>query len=224
MIHSRIKNSFVCFRAINERLCAADLHIGGNKVRLISVYMPDSSNDDAEVEAIYILIDVLIEEARKLGMSVIIGGDMNAVVGKPRPGEEKIVGPYVQESSKERGDWLKNWASSNTLAITNTFFNQDVPDQWSYRNGDRRWLIDFILTDQGMTNRFTTAEVQDAISIGSDHRSIVATLTLTQPSRKRCKRNKPEPAKAGNLETTASSNAQSLKACVTPKQLDPISG
>ena len=28
MIHSRIKNSFVCFRAINRRLCATDLHIG----------------------------------------------------------------------------------------------------------------------------------------------------------------------------------------------------
>ena len=60
MIHSRHRNGFKQFKAINERLCAVDLHFDGNRVRLISVYMPDSSYDDADVEAIYILIDTLI--------------------------------------------------------------------------------------------------------------------------------------------------------------------
>ena len=190
MSHSKQTRGFKSFQAVSERVCAADVDIFGNKLRFISTYMPDSSYDDAEVESTYLQLDRLCDKAKMLRRHIIMGGDMNAIAGKCTPGEEKVVGPHVEGESNVRGEWLKSWAGLNEIAITNTFFNQNLSEQWSYKNGDDRKLLDYILTDQTFLEKFKKAEIQDIISVGADHRTVTTTITLTRPCRKHSRKSK----------------------------------
>ena len=117
MIHRRHTWGSKQFQAVNERLCAVDVTISGFRLRLMSPYMPDSTYDDAEAEAMYMQISRLCGKAKNSQMHVIIGGDMNAVIGGRRPGEGNAVGPHATGLSNDRGEWLKNWASLNEMAI-----------------------------------------------------------------------------------------------------------
>ena len=197
MIHCRHTKGFKQFQAVSERLCAAAVTIFGYRLRLISPYMPDSTYDDADVEAMYMQMTRLCDNAKHGRMHVIIGGDMNAVVGERRAGEGNAVGPHATRLSNDRGEWLKNWANLNEMAITNTFFNQDLDDQWSYQSGGVRRLLDYIITDSSFLNKFMTSEIRDEIGVGYDHRTVAATAILADRSRRRRDKSSPSKVRKG---------------------------
>ena len=94
ILHRRLAKSFKGFYPVSEQACAVDLDIRGAKLRLIAAYLPDSSYDDAEVEETYYQLGNLCNKARQTERSIILGGDLNAVIGNRRPGDEKVIGPF----------------------------------------------------------------------------------------------------------------------------------
>ena len=225
MIHCKHTRGFKKFQAINERLCAVDLEINRNMLRLISTYMPDASYEDAEVEAVYMQLDRLCDNAKQNHMHVILGGDMNAVVGARRPGEENAVGSYTAGSSNERGEWLKHWASLNEMALANTFFNPDINEQWSYVNGGVKRLIDFIITDQRFMDKFTAADTQDVISVGTDHRTVAATVIMENKVCKRRKKQSSDKIRKGwKPKDESEYKSMPVRASVRPKRLRMMIG
>ena len=57
LLHRRLAKGFKGFYPTSERACAVDVDIQGAKVRLIAAYMPDCSDDDADIEAAYCQLD-----------------------------------------------------------------------------------------------------------------------------------------------------------------------
>jgi exonuclease III len=196
MIHRRHVRGFKGFHAVSERACAADVYIHGTRLRFISAYMPDSSYDLAEVEATYNQLDMLCNRAKQIHRRIVLGGDMNAVVGRSRPGEEPIVGPHGFGSRNARGEWLTNWAGLQDLAFTNSFFSTPDGERWSYSSGGVQRLIDCILVDQKARDQITEANIEDTIGIGADHRTATASLilddlTTNQPKNKKIQKGRP---------------------------------
>ena len=132
LLHRRHAKAFKGFKAVSERTCAADLNLNGERLRLIAAYLPDGSYDNATVEATYNKLDKLCDEAKLAQRRVILGGDLNAMIGRARPGEEESIGPYGAGRRNPRGAWLAGWVNLQQLAITCSFFDTPAADKWSY--------------------------------------------------------------------------------------------
>ena len=73
------------FVSVTERVCYIDAKLHGVKFRIISVYLPDSTYLDAEVQSVYDQLTEIVQKGRREKLKIVIGGDFNARVGE---GEE----------------------------------------------------------------------------------------------------------------------------------------
>ena len=110
LLHRRHAKTFKSFMAESERICAADLNLNGERLRIIAAYLPDGSYDNATVEATYNKLDKLCDDATQAQRQVILGGDLSAMIGRAMPGEEECIGPYGVGRRSARGAWLTSWA------------------------------------------------------------------------------------------------------------------
>ena len=109
ILHKRIASGFKGVYPASKRAGAVDVDIGGAKVRFVAAYLPDSSYDDADVEATYCQLDGFCSKAPQAKRNIVIGGDLNVKIGKRGLGEDSMVGPYSAGSRNARGDLLTNW-------------------------------------------------------------------------------------------------------------------
>ena len=131
LLHRRHARAFKCFMAESERTCAMDLNLDGERLRIIAAYLPDGSYDNATVEATYSKLEKLCDGAKQAQRSVILGGDLKAMIGRARPGEEECIGPYgVGKGTRGAHGiaWLTSWAEQQHLAIMCSFFETPTVD------------------------------------------------------------------------------------------------
>ena len=102
---------------------------------------------------------------------MILGGDLNAMIGVARPGEEATIGPHGVGRRNARGTWLASWADLQHLAFTSSFFSAPAGNIWSYTKAGVRRLIDYILVSRMLMVKVVAAGVEDSIGVGSDHRT-----------------------------------------------------
>ena len=110
LIHRSWTKSIVGAVPVSERLCYIDLRLHGNKYRFISVYFPDSTYPDAEVQKLYDQQSEVVVAARKAKLKVVIGGDFNARVGGGDDTEaHPAAGRHGYGEQDSRGQWLLAW-------------------------------------------------------------------------------------------------------------------
>eukprot|EP00959_Pyramimonas_sp_CCMP1952_P305461 6392006-Pyramimonas_sp.AAC.1 len=98
----RISN--IQFHAFSPRCCALDFSIAGKVVRAIAVYFPTSWSDDAEADALYDLLSILLEGDGGADALTIIGGDFNAHVGALVAGDDQsLLGAAGSGVRNDRG-------------------------------------------------------------------------------------------------------------------------
>lgn len=180
MIHRRWTGGFRALHAVNERVMAVDIDIGGNHLRLISIYMPHGGCDDEEVEGVYTKLDSIVCGARRINRVCVLLGDWNAVVGGRQAGDdEDVVGEFGGAGVRNsRGDWLVEWASSQRFMIADTLFERNSEDQWTYQNGLARRQLDYCLVDVDCGQCVKDAGAVDLIGVGADHRAVKMRLAL----------------------------------------------
>ena len=84
VLHSRWQSYLSAFNAINERICSMDFTAFGTKIRAISVYFPDSTYQDEEVQKVYEHIAEEAKLAKKQGRNILLAGDFNASASRRR--------------------------------------------------------------------------------------------------------------------------------------------
>ena len=94
LLYRRHAKTCDVFFAASERTCAEGINLQNERLRLIALYLPDGSYDNATAEATYSKHDNLCDDAQKTQRRVTQGGDFNAMIGKGRPGEEESTEPY----------------------------------------------------------------------------------------------------------------------------------
>ena len=99
------------------------------QILAVASYYPHSGRSDLEVKAHEVELD-LIMNAKNRSEDILIGGDVNADIGRQcnRSDENpraKAVGPNGLRYWNERGDRLVDWALSNQLMFPRSFFQKD---------------------------------------------------------------------------------------------------
>ena len=188
VVNRRHTCGFKAFHAVNERICALDINVRGEKRRIISVYIPDGSYGDAEVEEAYLCLSLLHARGKQLKRSVVMAGDWNAVVGLQKGGEDDTAGMFGMGMRNQRGEWMVNWATSRRLSVVNTYFEKDLEEQWTYINDGRKRQLDFFLVERQMMARVLDAQATDEIGVGLDHRTIMMDIAINIGPRRVVKR------------------------------------
>ena len=114
----------------------------------------------------------------------IIGGDFNAELGPGKGTERDCVGRYTLNEGNKRGDWLKSWLMLHDHSALNTMFRKTHQKQTTFTSpkGNEK-QIDYILTKRRYLEHIKDAEANDMIHVGSDHRCVMATFTISMLER-----------------------------------------
>ena len=112
----------------------------------------------------------------------ITGGDFNAELGPGHGTECMSVGRYTLNEGNKRGDWMKHWMMSQDYTALNTMHRKTHQKQTTFVSpkGNEK-QIDYIQTKRRYLRHNKDAEANDMIHMGSDHRCVMATFTITMP-------------------------------------------
>ena len=114
----------------------------------------------------------------------IIGGDFNAELGPGHGNECMCVGRYTLNEGNKRGDWMKHWLMLQGYTALNTMYRKTPQKQTTFVSPTgKEKQIDYILTKRTYLRHTKDAEANDMIHMGSDHRCVMATFTITMPGK-----------------------------------------
>jgi hypothetical protein len=191
LVHKSLAGNISEIKGINERLAQLTLKINKRyKVKIIQVYAPTSTHDDAKVDKLYEEITELLHNSKT--QFTIIMGDFNAKVGKGEEGEEDTIDQFGSGQRNDRDDRLIEFAICNKLKIMNTLFKKSASRRWTWRSPDGKTKneIDFILTDKPTI--FQDVKVVNKVNVGSDHRMLLGKIKInTRLERQKLLRSKP---------------------------------
>jgi hypothetical protein len=94
--------------------------------------------------------------------------------------------------------------------LSNTFSCASTDDAWTYRNGEHRKQLDYILTDMALVKRVLSCSVLAGVDIGSDHRPVSHEMSCAQPKQRKKKKQCPKTwkADAAYIDAVATSLAE----------------
>ena len=144
LLHERWWPFVKTFVPVNERVAYLDLQRQRLNMRLASTYLLHNRYKDQHVQRI---LNDILRQACNSKTHIIIGADCNARAGTMANDDDpRTVGCFGAGPCKARGQWLKNWASTQDFVITNTFFQKQQQQYHTYvgPNGIPR-QIDYIL-------------------------------------------------------------------------------
>ena len=183
LVHERHSKS--SFTAVSNRIACLDIKLGGKRFRVLGAYVPDCGHPDDEVELVLQRLEVLLGEARRKRLNVIVAGDFNGQVGRQDELDDRdILGPYGFGERNDRGQWILQWSSTNDLVFSNTHFDDEDTDSLTYRSGAIFRQLDYILVDRRLFKQVCSSKICLDVDVGSDHRAIALTLNGFKCSRK----------------------------------------
>ena len=188
LVNERLKHKKRVFTCLSDRVATLELSFLSKKLCICGVYMPDSSYPDAEVEHVYNMLDELLAKVKRRRLGCVITGDLNAQVG-PREAHDnpEIIGLHGIQCRNERGRWLTQWCGLHDLAVGNTFFDAEFERQWTYRKGDLKEQLDYILVNRAFRTSLKSCCTLPDVDIGSDHRCIASILEGRSSPKKQVK-------------------------------------
>ena len=141
---------------------------------MLSVYFPTSWDDDSEIETMYELLQLILNNIHCSGARIVIGGDFNAYVGSLQWSDEQdVVGEWGSGLRNARGAALISWILMNGLRIASRQSpTNNVDDSWTCQGtmDGARVQLDYILTDARAC--VDTIWHDQLIPIGLDHRCV----------------------------------------------------
>ena len=116
----------------------------------------------------------------------IVGGDFNAGLGQGHGTECTSVGRHTLNEGNKRGDWMKHWLMLQDYTALNTMYRKTPQKQTTFISpkGNEK-QIDDILTKRRYMRYNKHAEANDMIHMGSVHRCVMATFTITMLGKSR---------------------------------------
>ena len=159
-----------------ERMMKIKMVVGGKMiVHMFSVYAPQQGKPEEEKEEFREKLAEKISEVREEDI-VIIGGDMNAHIGRDRRGYEEVMGVNGIGQRNPEGEELLQMCQQHGLKIWNTMFRKTDEHLITYKSGDVRTQIDFIMT-KGRNIGVWDCKVIPGEECLTQHRLVCADMT-----------------------------------------------
>ena len=186
LLHRRWKRNVINVERISERLMYIDLRTWiGKTLRLIPAYFPDSTYPDEQVHVVYDALAEVLRSGKKEKACVLVGADMNAVLGDDRTsGRYSSMGKWAIGSQNARGQWAATWTSSQHLHVLNSRFKKGPEKLFTYTapSGERKQL-DYFLGDKYLMRNVMDVEATQDIDLGSDHNCLKLRILLRKDTR-----------------------------------------
>ena len=182
MVNRKWASKIVDFVRVDARTAYLDVNIPVAKLRIVTTYFPHSGYADSHVQSIYTTLTAIQRECKD--RRLIICGDFNAETGsRTNYDNERIIGKYGLNTENQKGQWMKLWATSINMVITNTFFSKRPCNRETFigPNGCPRQL-DYILMDKTLVHMLQDSGSSTSLNLGSDHKAVkvIAETTPTQ--------------------------------------------
>ena len=189
----------VTFTPINDRICYVTTKIDNKQtLHIVSAYAPTLEKSEKNLELredFYTKLDSVLKNFKTRHI-VILCGDFNAKVGVRKNDDtiHKICGSYGEGKSNSNGDSLLNFAKTNNLALTNTFFKHKVVHRttWISPNGKQKNQIDFILVKRNKELRMVDSRSYGGMHTSSDHKLVLLKCYFKWPLSTRKKKKDPK--------------------------------
>ena len=141
-------------------------------------YINESKYADHHIEKMYKTIEKHMTNCNRY--IPIIRGDFNAEVGPGNGTECKSVDRYPVNEGNKRGDWLKSWLMLQDYTALNTISRKTPLKQTTFTSpkGNEKQIYK-ILKKRRYLKHIKDAEANDMIHMGSDHRGVMATFTIS---------------------------------------------
>ena len=168
---------------ISDRIINVKLAYGNSILHVISAYAPQVGCPHEEKSQLYEHLEQIMRNI-KPGEKIIIGADLNGHVVRDRSGFEQEHGGHSFGDRNEEGEDVLRFAEAYNLGIVNTFFQKQEEHLITYKSGNRRTTIDYILVKRTDLKAAKDCKVIPGESIAMQHRILVMDYKLKTPMKK----------------------------------------
>ncbi|VDO86719.1 unnamed protein product [Heligmosomoides polygyrus] len=159
---------------LSARLAVLRIQLAHQKnMSIINCYSPTSAADEAEMNAFYEQLEVVVRSEKSFYKFVV--GDFNARIGKAREDEYRI-GNFGIGDRNENGNSLAGLISTTRVFHNNSLFQKKEHRRWTWEspNGKTHAEIDHIMSNRRWCLLDTS--VVPSFCTGYDHRLIRAKI------------------------------------------------
>ena len=182
LVHKDTKSTVMGCRPVSSRIITLRLRASPFNITIVQVYAPTSAHSDEEIENFYEQIQETIDKVPKKDI-LVVQGDWNAKIGEDAQDDWKdVCGPYCNTISNDRGLRLLEFATLNSLIVTNTLGPHKASRRWTWHspNGQTHNQIDYILVRKRFKSSVNINRTRSfpGADIGSDHDLVMMTFQL----------------------------------------------
>ncbi|KAK3511787.1 hypothetical protein QTP70_023192 [Hemibagrus guttatus] len=173
-------------KRVSDRVMSLKLEIEGVMLNVVSGYAPQVGCGLEEKERFWSELDEVMESI-PTGERVVIGADFNGHVGEGNTGDEEVMGKFGVKERNLEGQMVVDFAKRMDMAVVNTYFQKRDEHRVTYKSGDRRTQVDYILCRRGNLKEISDCKVVVGESVARQHRMVVCRMTLLVCKTKRSK-------------------------------------
>ena len=168
LIGPRALKTLNSIERIQPRMMAAMFN-GNPRATIISCYSPTNVSEETELVTFYNEISTLVRSILKYNM-LVIGGDMNAQIGK-----------NGNNTSNRNGQHLTDFKKENRLTCLNTNYQKREGKLWIYTFANNsKAQIDYIFINKKWKNNAMNCEAYSSFEgMSADHRIVTAKIRLS---------------------------------------------
>ncbi|KAK3525625.1 hypothetical protein QTP70_001448 [Hemibagrus guttatus] len=173
-------------KRVSDRVMSLKLEIEGVMLNVVSGYAPQVGCELEEKERFWSELDEVMESI-PTGERVVIGADFNGHVGEGNTGDEEVMGKFGVKERNLEGQMVVDFAKRMDMGVVNTYFQKREEHRVTYKSGDRRTQVDYILCRRGNLKEISDCKVVVGESVARQHRMVVCRMTLMVCKTKRSK-------------------------------------
>ena len=169
---------------ISDRIINVKLAYGNSILNLISpqVGCPHEEKSQFYEHLEHIMRNIKPEE------EINIGACLNGHVGRDRGGFDQEHGGHSFGDRNEEGEDVLRFAQAYNLGLVNKFFQKQEEHLITYKSGNRRTTIDYILVKRPDLKAATDCKVIPGESIAMQHNILVMDYRMKTPRKKQTRK------------------------------------
>lgn len=183
---------------VDDRLMSLKVLVKGEIFNVISAYAPQQGCSKAEKETFWTTLDGHLQQIPSKE-TILLGGDLNGHIGSVNHAFTRVHGGYGFGSLNDEGKVILSTAAAYDLAIVNTFFAKKPEHLITYKSGETKSQVDFILINRANIGRVTNCKVIPGECAIPQHRIVVMDMLFKKTTREKLSQ-APELTKWWNLK------------------------
>ncbi|XP_047996392.1 craniofacial development protein 2-like [Leguminivora glycinivorella] len=181
VLDNHLKQRIINVDRKSDRLIAIKLAMDNQQpMNIISVYAPQTGCSEQEKQDFWEDFDEVMQNIPPTEY-IHIGGDLNGHVGEGNDLNYDAHGGYGLGPINQQGIDILNFTTKHSLKIVNTHFRKKAEHLITYKCSNHKTQIDFIVTSSNSLKLYKDCKVIPGNALTSQHRLLVAVMTLPKP-------------------------------------------